>query len=175
MARPLPKVITSVATPADSVTAIATIAAAILVPEVGLPAIGLGLATGLINLAKMNSYLQLANNIMLSVNQALELLIKLDQIGIIDLDTDCCSTIKKGLIFTDSEGQEVGLVELLRDRLTALHTNPEQEVSDISLAQIAEEIRQGLYWKDTDGHVYSLAESLGRLLAYGYMHSLPLQ
>lgn len=174
MPRPTLAPIPSVATSGDAATALITIAGAILVPEVGLPAIGLGLATGLINAAKLNSYLQLSNQLMLAVNNALDLLIKLDQIGVIDLDTDCCSTFKKGLVLTDSLGEEIGLVEMLRDHLSAIHTNAEEETSTITLATIAEQLKEGLYWKDTDGKVYSLAESLGRLLAYGYMHSVPL-
>lgn len=172
MPRPLPAIITSVATPEDSITAIATIAAAILVPEVGLPAIGLGLATGLIKIAKMNSYLQLANNIIQSVNGTLDLLIKLDQIGVIDLDTDCCSVIKKGLVYTDSLGEEVGLVELLKTVLESTHTTASGDVEPTNTAEILEAIRMGLTWVDTDGRRYSVAESLGRLIAHGYMYSI---
>lgn len=171
MPRPTPKALTSAATSTDALEIVATVGAIIIAPELGVPLLVTGLATGLIKAAKLNAYLQLANNVLDTLNGTLDLLIKLGELGVIDLPGNCCETLKKGLIYIDEEDNEIGLAQLLMDRLTASHLVEGESPVPISIAQAIEDLKTGLYWKDTDGRIYPLGESLGRLLAHGYMYS----
>lgn len=164
MARPTPTALTSVATNTDALEIIATVGTTLLLPELGIPVLVTGLATGLIKAAKLNAYLELANNLLSTVNGVLDLFLKLQQLGIIEQTDDILSVLKKGLIYRLPDESEIGLAELLNQKLTAVTAPVEGEAEPINLAQILEEIKRGLYWRGSDGHLYTIAETQGRLL-----------
>lgn len=154
----------------DTTALVATTIGAVLAPEFALPALVLELGALFLYPEKLNAYLSLSNNFLGAINNLLEMIIKLDQIGIIDLDTDCCSILRKGLIYVDEDDNEVGLATILFKALNTVRVEEGEDDVPLTHAQLLEEMGRGFYFKLADGQKFSLGESLGRLLMTGYMH-----
>lgn len=154
----------------DTTALVATTIATVLAPEFALPALVVQLSTLFLYPEKLNAYLQLSNQFLGAINNMLELIIKLDQLGIIDIESGEESVLRKGLIYVDEDDNEVGLAEVLYRAMNTIRTEEGEPDVPLSQAQLLDEMGKGFYFKLGDGTKFSLGEALGRLLLTGYMH-----
>lgn len=144
-------------------------------PEFFLPLIALQSTVGLIpgspkDAAIYQKYLTVAKDLTQTVDQVLDIIVKLQMLGIIPASQDNSTTLQQKLVDSlyclDEDGHKVGLACIVRQALHKRIT-VDGTLTDFNVIDFLQELIKDLRWDNGDGHVFTLGESLGRLLFTG--------